>query len=94
MPLAPAALQRVDDGPAGGDRVDAAGVGDEPGAAVDNERAAPACTYSGQVARVAERLVALAVLLQDGERELGQRLADEVVDALLEQVGDRVGPSP
>ena len=49
-------------------------------------------TYSGQVAGEAERLVALAVLLQDGERELGERLADEVVDAGVEHVGDRTVP--
>ena len=48
-------------------------------------------TYSGQVAGEAERLVALAVLLQDRQRQLGQRLADEVVDAGVEHVGDRVG---
>ena len=42
-----------------------------------------------EVARVAERLVARAVLLQDRERQLRERLEAEVVDAVLEQPGDR-----
>ena len=86
-PVAPAALSVVDHRAARGDRVDAAGVGDEPRAPVDDDTAAPRRTYSGQVAREAERLVALAVLLEDGQRELGQRLAHQVVDAGVEHVG-------
>ena len=42
-----------------------------------------------QVARVAARLVALAVLLQDGERQLGERFEAQVVDAFREQRVDR-----
>ena len=48
-----------------------------------------AARYAGQVARVAARLVALAVLLQDRERQLGERLEAEVVDAFGEQRVDR-----
>ena len=80
-------LQRVDDGPPGGHRVDAAGVGDELGPAVDEVRQGRPHVQR-EVARVAEGLVALAVLLQDGEGQLGQGLADEVVDAGVEHVGD------
>ena len=91
MPDAPGRLQRVDHGPTGGHRVDAAGVGDEPGAPVDDERQRRA-HVGREVTGEAEALVALAVLLQDGERQLGQRLADEVVDAGVEHVGDRIDP--
>ena len=44
---------------------------------------------AGEVARVPERLVARPVLLQDRERQLRERLEAEVVDAVLEQPGDR-----
>ena len=44
--------------------------------------------YAGQIARVAARLVALAILLQDRERQLGQRLEAQEVDTFREQ---RVG---
>src|SRR5262249_31345285 len=42
-----------------------------------------------QVARVPERLVALAVLLQDRERQLGQRFEAEVIDPVVEEAVDR-----
>ena len=42
-----------------------------------------------QVTRVPERLVAGPVLLEDRQRELGERLEAEVVDALGEQPLDR-----
>ena len=48
----------------------------------------------GEVARVAARLVALAVLLQDRERQLGERLEAEVVDALGEHASTAAGVSP
>src|SRR5207302_4617465 len=71
-----------------GDRVDAAGVGDEPRATVEHERQRR-LEVERQVTREAEALVALTVLLQDRQRELGQRLAHEVVHPGLEQVRDR-----
>ena len=43
----------------------------------------------GEVARVAARLVALAVLLEDRERQLGERFEAQVVDAFREQRVDR-----
>ena len=70
--------------------VDAAGVGDDLRAPVGDVRQR-ARQVRGQVARVAARLVALAVLLQDRERQLGERLEAEVVDALGEQRVDRRG---
>ena len=45
--------------------------------------------YARQVAREAERLVALPVLLEDREGQLGERLAHEVVDARFEHIGHR-----
>ncbi len=61
------------------------------------KRVRPSTTYGSaardvgrEVAGVAERLVALAILLQDGERQLGQRLTDEVVDSRFEHI--RHGP--
>ena len=47
-----------------------------------------AARYRGQVARVSERLVRLPVLLEDRERQLGERLQAEVVDAVCEQALD------
>jgi hypothetical protein len=78
-------------GPARGDGVDATCVGDEAGAAVEQERHGR-LHVEREVARVAERLVAHAVLLQDGQRQLGQRLTDQIVDAGVEQVGHRRVP--
>ena len=75
-------------GARGRGRVDPARVGDDLGAAVGDVRER-AGEIRGKVARVAARLVALAVLLQDRERQLGQRLEAEVVDALGEQRVDR-----
>jgi hypothetical protein len=83
----PGGLEGVDDGAPGGHRIDAAGVGDELGPAVDEEGDGRPHVQR-QVAREAERLVALAVLLEDRQRELGQGLADQVVDARLEHVAD------
>src|SRR5207302_11353985 len=74
------------DFPSRGNWVEAARVGDEARAAVEHERQRGR-KVEGQVARVADRLVALAVLLQDGQGQLGQRFAHQVVDARVEQVG-------
>ena len=82
----PCFLQRRHDRAASCDGVDASGVRDEASAAVDD--VGQRSPYVGrQVAGEAERLVALTILLQDGERQLGQRLAHEVVDSRFEHVG-------
>ena len=77
----------LDHGAAGGDRVDPTGVRDEPGPTVDHvgQRGRH---VQRKVARVAEGFVALAILLEDRQGELGQRLTDEVVDARREQRRD------
>ncbi len=84
-PRHPGLLQRVDRCSAGSHRVDAARVGDELGA-VTQERQHGA-DITREISGVPERLVTLAVLLQDGERQLGERLAHEVVDTRDEKVG-------
>src|SRR5262249_49962526 len=48
----------------------------------------------GQVARVPEGLVALAVLLQDRQRQLGQRLEAQVVDPVGKEPVDGRGGVP
>ena len=77
----------ADHGAPRGHGVDAPGVGDQPRAAVEDPGDG-LLEVQGQVPRVPERLVALAVLLQDGEGQLGEGLAHEVVDAGFEQVVD------
>ena len=64
------------------------GVGDHLRAAVGDERQRPR-EVRGEVARVAARLVALAILLEDRQRQLGERFEAEVVDAFGEQRVDR-----
>ena len=71
-------------------RVDAARVRDHLRPAVGDERQR-AGEVRGEVARVAARLVALAVLLQDRERQLGERFEAEIVDAFGEQRVDGRG---
>src|SRR5262249_60013389 len=71
-------------------RIDAPGVGDDLGAAVDNERQR-ARKVRRKIARVAACFVALAVLLQDRECQLGERFEAEVVDTLGEQRVDGRG---
>ncbi len=84
----PSLLQRRDDSATGSDGIDAARIGDEAGAAVDDIGQRGPHVH-GEITREAERLVALAVLLQDREGELGERLAHEVVDAGFEHIGYR-----
>src|SRR5439155_23231443 len=73
-----------------GGGVDAARVRDDLRTAVGHVRQR-AREVRGKVARVAACLVLLPVLLQNGERQLGQRLEAQVVDALREQRVDRGG---
>ena len=84
MPVTPELARGLDRGVRGRGRVDAARVGDDLRAAVGDERQRTR-EVRGKVARVAARLVALAVLLQDRERQLGERFEAEVVDAFGEQ---------
>ena len=67
--------------------VDAAGVGDDLRAPLGDVRQR-AREIGREIARVAARFVALPILLEDRERELGERLEAEEVDAVLEE---RVG---
>src|SRR5439155_5170289 len=76
----------LDRGPPRAERVDAAGVADHLRATRGHMRERDP-EVRGQVLGEPERLVLLAVLLEDGERELGQRLEAEVVDARVEQRG-------
>ncbi|MEI2654659.1 MAG: hypothetical protein V9G12_21390 [Microthrixaceae bacterium] len=86
-PVTPWAAERADHGPTGADRVDAAGIGDQlrsPPEDVADRRG----DVEGEVAGVAEQLVALAILLQDRQRQLGEGLAHQVVDAVGQQRRD------
>ncbi len=80
----------LDRGARGRGRVDPARVGDDLRATVRDERHR-AGEVRREVARVTTRLVALTVLLEDGERQLRQRLQAQVVDALGEERVDRGG---
>src|SRR5581483_2481414 len=68
------------------DGIDASCVGDDLGATVEHEgQGGP--QVQREIARVAQRLVSLAVLLEDGEGQLGESLTHQVVDPGVEHVG-------
>ena len=80
----------VDRGTSRGRRVDPTGVRDQLHAA-GRDRGQGGLQVGGQVAGEAPGLVLLAVLLQDGQRQLGERLETEVVDVRVEETGDGTG---
>ncbi len=77
-----------DGGATGRDGIDAAGVGDELGPPVEYVRKSHPEIHR-EVAGVAKGLVALPILLQDGQGEFGQRFAHQVVDTRGQDVGHR-----
>ncbi len=79
-PRDPERPRGFDRGARRGGRVDATGVGDDLGATVGDVRQR-AREIGRQIARVAARLVALTIFLQDRERQLGERLEAQEVDA-------------
>ena len=68
--------------------VDATGIRDHLRAPVGDEGKC-AREVRGKVARIAARLVALTILLEDRERQLGEGLEAEILDAVREQRVDR-----
>ncbi len=89
-PADPELAGGLDRGPGRRRRVDAAGIGHDPRVS-GGDRRERGGEVPGEVARVAAGLVALAVLLQDRERQLRERLEAEVVDAVGQQPFDRSG---